>query len=150
MADTLTPSQRHSVMSKNRPRGTRSTERALRARLAADGIRGWRMHASDIIGHPDFVFHRERLILFVDGCFWHKCPKHRTIPATNHEFWQAKIDRNAARDRNVGKALRKEGWHVLRIWEHDMRSRPTEVVARVRRALRDTLKTKAKVKHTHA
>lgn len=93
------------------------------------------MHPPDLVGHPDFLFPQQRLILFVDGCFWHKCPKHKTIPSTNRAFWKMKIDGNAARDRAVARLLRREGWHVLRIWEHDLRSRPTAVVARVRRAL---------------
>ena len=66
----------------------------------------------------DFVFRRERLALFVDGCFWHGCPRHATEPKNNRAFWRRKLSANKARDRLVTRALRSQGWRVLRIWEH--------------------------------
>lgn len=70
---------------------------------------------------PDFVFPRLQVAVFVDGCFWHGCPKHATQPKTNRAFWRKKIARNRQRDREVGRALRRMGWRVVRVWEHGLR-----------------------------
>lgn len=70
---------------------------------------------------PDFVFRSLRVAVFVDGCFWHGCPKHATWPKNRAAFWRNKIQGNQARDRRVNRALRKRGWTVLRIWEHELR-----------------------------
>ena len=70
---------------------------------------------------PDFIFPLLRVAVFVDGCFWHGCPRHGTKPKTRAAFWLAKITGNKARDRRVNSALRKRGWTVLRIWEHELR-----------------------------
>ena len=69
---------------------------------------------------PDFIFRQARLAVFVDGCFWHGCPRHGTKPKSNAAFWRKKISRNQARDRLVTRTLRRAGWRVLRIWEHDL------------------------------
>lgn len=68
---------------------------------------------------PDIVFTRARIAVFVDGCFWHACPQHGTQPKSNNWYWQPKLARNVARDREVDAALTAEGWHVLRLWEHE-------------------------------
>ncbi len=67
----------------------------------------------------DIAFPGARLAVFVDGCFWHRCPEHATEPKANRDFWRAKLDRNVARDREVDRALRNAGWRVVRIWEHE-------------------------------
>ena len=69
---------------------------------------------------PDFVWRRERVALFVDGCFWHGCPWHGTKPASNKVFWREKLAKNRARDRLVTRTLRKAGWRVVRVWEHTL------------------------------
>jgi DNA mismatch endonuclease (patch repair protein) len=66
------------------------------------------------------VFSNSRVAIFVDGCFWHGCPKHGTMPNTNRDFWCAKLRRNKARDRAVNKALGACGWRVLRVWQHEL------------------------------
>jgi DNA mismatch endonuclease (patch repair protein) len=73
-----------------------------------------------LTGKPDFVFSKLKLAVFVDGCFWHGCPKHATWPKTRAAFWLAKIRGNQARDRRVNYALRKRGWKVVRLWEHEL------------------------------
>lgn len=75
-----------------------------------------------LYGHPDFADKKRKIIVFIDGCFWHKCPKHYIAPKSNLEFWKKKIKRNVKRDRAVTKKLRNEGWIVLRIWEHQIKS----------------------------
>jgi DNA mismatch endonuclease, patch repair protein len=69
---------------------------------------------------PDFVFRQVRLALFVDGCFWHGCPKHCNMPASNRPFWRKKLAANMARDRRVNRALRRAGWEVVRVWECEL------------------------------
>jgi len=130
----FSPAKRSEVMAKIRSRGNRSTERRLRAQLASAGIGGWRMHASDLPGTPDFVFDSRRLVVFVDGCFWHGCQRCRTIPKSNREFWEEKIGGTIRRDRRVDGYLRSKGWSVLHVWEHDVKASPRGL-HRVRRAL---------------
>ena len=67
---------------------------------------------------PDIVFSRRRVAIFLDGCYWHRCPVHGTAPRTNAEYWAAKLDGNVARDIHVTERLRAQGWTVVRIWEH--------------------------------
>ena len=68
----------------------------------------------------DFVFRQAQLAVFVDGCFWHCCPKHATQPKNNRVFWQRKFSANKKRDALVTRTLRRSGWRVLRIWEHTL------------------------------
>ncbi|MGD0815727.1 MAG: very short patch repair endonuclease [Verrucomicrobiota bacterium] len=101
------------------------------------GIRGWRRHRA-VFGRPDFVFAKARVTVFVDGCFWHGCPKHSTVPATNRAFWIRKLTANRVRDRLVNRTLRGLGWRVLRIWEHELaRKKERRLVRRVQRMLTD-------------
>ena len=72
---------------------------------------------------PDFVFPELKLAVFVDGCFWHACPKHATKPRNNRAFWRRKLAANQARDRQVNRTLRAAGWRVVRIWEHELAKR---------------------------
>lgn len=109
-------------------------EMLLRKALWQHGFR-YRLKAK-LIGRPDLVFTRQRLVVFVDGCFWHGCPRCKNIPKSNREFWQAKIDKNMARDVEVTETLRAENWRVLRIWEHDIKKDLSAVVAAVAGHLR--------------
>jgi len=120
-------------MSCIRSRGNKDTELALAKLLRRNRIAGWRRNQS-VFGKPDFVFRRERLALFVDGCFWHGCLKHSKPPRSNQTYWRVKMIRNKARDRSVSRALRKKRWHVLRIWEHELQN-DDKVVKRIQRAL---------------
>jgi DNA mismatch endonuclease (patch repair protein) len=70
---------------------------------------------------PDFVFRKLRTVIFVDGCFWHGCPRHATKPKNNREFWRKKLAGNKTRDQLVTRTLRRAGWRVVRIWEHELR-----------------------------
>jgi len=107
----------------------------LRARLAALGVRGWRLNASDLAGCPDFVFDARHVAVFLDGCFWHGCRRCQRVPSSNQEYWVAKVRRNRRRDRRTAAALREQGWTVLRIWEHELRLAPRRVVSRIVAAL---------------
>ena len=133
MPDVFTKAKRSEVMSRIRGRGNKATELRLMAIFREFGINGWRRH-QPVFGKPDFVFPQQRVALFVDGCFWHGCPKHSNMPANNRAFWMKKLTGNQTRDRLVTRTLRKNGWRVLRVWEHKLRS-PDRVITRVRKAL---------------
>lgn len=135
MADVFSKQKRSQIMSANRSSGNKSTEWRLRARLISLGLSGWRVNAHDIRGTPDFVFEQERIAIFVDGCFWHGCKHCRRIPATNRKFWVEKIERNKQRDRSVTRHLRRHGWVVIRLWEHQLRKKPWECVDKIQKAL---------------
>jgi len=131
MPDVFTKAKRSEVMSRIRGRGNKGTEVLLAGLLRKNGITGWRRHLS-IFGKPDFAFPRQRVAIFVDGCFWHGCPKHSSMPVNNRLFWEAKLSANKRRDRLVTKTLRQLGWSVLRIWEHELCKDATTCVARIK------------------
>lgn len=107
-------------MSAVRGRGNRSTEWKVRAVLIRSGVRGWRLHSKQLPGRPDFVFPDRKIAVFVDGCFWHACPKCGRTPKSHSEFWKAKIAGNARRDKRHRVKLKRLGWRVFRLWEHDL------------------------------
>jgi DNA mismatch endonuclease (patch repair protein) len=74
-----------------------------------------------LFGKPDFIFPKLRVAVFVDGCFWHDCPIHGSLPKTNRAFWREKLRRNRERDRIVNRTLKRLGWKTLRLWQHDLR-----------------------------
>ncbi|MGH7989590.1 MAG: very short patch repair endonuclease [Limisphaerales bacterium] len=146
MSDIFTKAKRSEVMSRIRSRGNKNTELVLAKLFRRHKITGWRRQVQIVtspadtssglrptsphqmrrrIGQcvrvrPDFIFPRLKLAIFVDGCFWHVCPKHGTQPKGNRVFWKKKFARNKARDFLVTRTLRSQGWRVLRIWEHDL------------------------------
>jgi DNA mismatch endonuclease (patch repair protein) len=117
-------------MKRNRKTNSKPEVR-LRSELHRRGLR-FRKNAvlrlSALTVRPDIVFRRERLAVFVDGCYWHRCPEHGTNPRFNADYWQAKLDRNVGRDREVDKALMADGWLPLRFWEHES---PAECATKV-------------------
>lgn len=149
MPDVFTEAKRSEVMSLIRSRGNKDTELRMREVFRQHGITGWRRHValsfmvpSSLLPvsvsrkkvRPDFVFRQARLVVFVDGCFWHGCPEHYRRPGSRQKFWDAKIARNMARDVEVSRGLRRSGWRVLRLWEHDLaKKREKRLVARLRR-----------------
>lgn len=96
-------------------------ELALRRALHARGLR-YRKHAAPLEGlrcKADVVFSAAKVAVFVDGCFWHRCPEHGELPRSNREWWDAKLSRTWYRDRGNDEALRAAGWTVVRVWEHE-------------------------------
>ncbi len=94
----------------------KSTELKLLELMKKNGLTGWRRGVK-MMGAPDFIWRKERLAIFVDGCFWHGCPRHRRVPKSRVDFWEAKLTANRRRDRLVTRTLREKGWTVLRVWE---------------------------------
>lgn len=135
MADVFTPVKRSAVMSLIRSRGNRDTELRMIALLRAHHITGWR-RAAPLPGKPDFIFRAEKVAVFVDGCFWHGCPRHGRVPSSRLAYWAPKLARNTQRDRAVTRDLRASGWTVLRIWECALaRSRARRTLTRIAAAL---------------
>lgn len=135
MPDDRSPAQRSETMRRVRAKDT-SCEMLLRRELHRRGLR-YRLH-TNLPGKPDLVFASARVVVFVDGCFWHGCPEHCRLPATNREYWERKIARNRERDEAATLALADAGWKVIRIWEHQIAS-PAGLRAssrRVQRAVR--------------
>ena len=131
MSDVFTSRKRSQVMSRIRSQGNKETEIVLLSILRSHKISGWRRHLP-LPGRPDFAFPKERLILFVDGCFWHGCPCCYRRPKSRTSYWNEKFQRNKNRDREVGRILRRKGWRVMRIWHHELRYQE-RIAGRIRR-----------------
>src|SRR5437660_12586017 len=112
---------RSRTMSAIRGKSNKSTELVLKMAFVRARVKGWVLHPAMICGKPDFYFPKKKLAIFVDGCFWHGCPKCGHIPRTRSIFWQAKISRNRQRDRKTKRLLTASGIRILRIWEHGLK-----------------------------
>jgi DNA mismatch endonuclease (patch repair protein) len=121
MADWLSREQRARNMASIRSKGNATTELAFLALLRNAKISGWRRHLN-LPGKPDFVFRSRRLAVFVDGCFWHGCPRCYRLPEDNRRYWKAKVLANRRRDSRRTRELRLLNWRVLRVWEHSLKS----------------------------
>ena len=132
----MTREQRSRNMSAIRSQGNLTTEKRLASALRRHRITGWRRQLP-LPGKPDFVFPKERVAVFVDGCFWHGCPKCHRLPDDNRSYWEEKVQKNRARDRRVARELRGCGWRVIRLWEHSLKSGQGQDAAarRIRRFL---------------
>lgn len=100
------------------PREATAPELAVRRLLHARGVR-FRVNVSGLPGRPDIVLTRARVAVFIDGCFWHSCPVHGTLPKSNREWWRAKLQSNVDRDRRKDHDLGKFGWLTMHFWEHE-------------------------------
>jgi len=121
MSDRHSPAQRSYNMSRIRSSRNASTELRFVTQLREQGVTGWR-RKFPLFGSPDFTFPRQRVAVFLDGCFWHGCTKCAQMPSTNQSYWRGKFERNRKRDKQVTKRLRDQGWRVLRFWEHALDS----------------------------
>jgi DNA mismatch endonuclease, patch repair protein len=135
MTDVFSKEKRSQVMSQIRGYGNKETELALAKLMRCAHISGWRRNQK-LFGKPDFAFLKFKLVIFIDGCFWHSCPipKHSPLPKTRSEWWKNKLDQNRIRDRKVNRTLAKMGWRVIRVWEHELRDKD-KVIKRLERAI---------------
>ncbi len=129
MSDVLTSKQRSYCMSQIKGSNTKPENR-LRKALWSRGLR-YRIK-NKLPGKPDVVLPRFKIAVFVDGCFWHKCPEHFKSPKTNKDFWQKKIAENVERDKVNNKKLESIGWTVFRFWEHDIKNNLDECVLKIK------------------
>lgn len=123
--------QRSKLMSKVRGKGNKSTELSLRLALVRAGVRGWRMHPKEVAGCPDFYFPRNRLAVFVDGCFWHACKRCGHVPKTRSSFWSLKFARTRHRALRVAREMRRQQIAMVRFWEHEIKRDPDIVAQKI-------------------
>lgn len=133
MADVHTKDRRSYNMSMIKGKDTKP-EVKLRKYLFSKGLRGYRLHYRSI-GRPDIVFTRRKVAVFIDGCFWHKCPECFKGPKTNKKFWSEKINSNIKRDKKVTRELKSQGWRVLRIWEHELKRDLNSIYQRIKKCM---------------
>ena len=130
------PSSAHvsRVMRANKAKNT-IPEKRLRQALRSLGLHGYRIAPKGVPGRPDVAFLKQRLAVFVNGCFWHRCPRHRwKIPKSNSAYWKTKFRLNCERDRRKNRTLLEAGWEVLVIWECELRADAGRCGSRVARA----------------
>ena len=114
-------------------------ELVLRRALYGQGLR-YRLHARplpELRRQADILFRPAKVAVFVHGCFWHACPRHGTQPKANARWWREKLERNRSRDRDTSRRLRREGWHVVRVWEHDVGRHAEGIAVMIRAAVRE-------------
>lgn len=128
------PLTRSEIMSRVKGKNS-AAERALRSALHARGLR-FRLHRRVDGVIADIVFSSSRVLVFVDGCFWHGCPRHATFPKSNTTYWLPKLAGNKERDKRQSGRLRRAGWRVIRVWEHDCLPPSLRVVSRIMDACR--------------
>lgn len=127
--DNLTKSQRRKNMQNIRSAGTMPETLIMRA-LRRQKIY-FAKNVKSIIGKPDIVFRRKKIAVFIDSDFWHVHPRRFIMPQSNKRYWKEKIRRNKERDSEVNKKLKKEGWKIIRIWEHDVKRDTDKCISRV-------------------
>lgn len=110
-------------MSAIKGKHNRSTETRLRMALVRNGINGWKLHEKVLSGRPDFFFETEKIAVFVDGCFWHSCPKCGHIPKTRSKFWREKLKLTQRRDKRNNEELKENGIAIVRVWEHELKDK---------------------------
>jgi len=110
---------RSKIMKTIGPKRTR-LENAVARELWKRGLR-FRRNTVDLMGRPDFAIKKYRVVIFIDSCFWHGCEKHGQLPKSNQDFWAKKIKGNLERDRKVSEYYMKNGWNILRVWEHQLK-----------------------------
>lgn len=131
MPDKFSKKTRSKVMSKIRSKNT-FAETVLKK-----GLKGLhlRQHPK-IYGNPDFGNKKRKIVIFVDGCFWHKCPRHYKEPKSRKKYWLPKLERNVVRAREVNATLKKMGWKVVRLWEHEIQSNMPRCIQKIEKKLK--------------
>ncbi len=119
MTDNLTKEQRHKNMTHIRSTNTRIEKDVTKA-LWNLGYR-FRKNVKTLPGKPDIAIQKYKIVIFLDSCFWHKCPEHFKKPKSNLEYWEPKIKRNIERDAEINQYYKDNNWHILRIWEHEIK-----------------------------
>ncbi len=125
-------SEQVSQQMKRMPRKNSGPEVRLRRELHSRGLR-FRVNLRGLPGTPDIAFTRAKIAVFVDGCFWHRCPRHGVLPKANRDWWREKLDRNVERDKRKDGELENLGWLSIHVWEHDD---PTTVADAIEQAWR--------------
>ena len=127
MADIFDKQKLSQIMRKVKSRGKKSTELRLISVFKENNISGWRRNYA-VKGHPDFVFLKMKIAVFVDGCFWHGHDCRNTTPSDNKEYWDRKRQRNIQHDREVTAIFEARGWTVIRIWECELKKKNVTIL----------------------
>lgn len=126
---------RSELMSRIGSTGNQTTEKRLALLLRKASLTGWRRNQL-YPGRPDFVWLKEKVAVFVDGCFWHGHDCRNLSPKTNAQAWRDKVSKNRTRDQKANRLLRQSGWKVIRIWECRLQKAPDQCLSRIKRKLR--------------
>ena len=121
MADRVSPGKRSEIMAAIKCKDTK-LELNFRKSLRHFAVKGFTVKSYSVIGKPDLVNFKGRIAVFLDSCFWHGCKRHLRLPKTNKKYWLTKISRNKKRDRKVNWLLNRNGWRVVRVWEHSLKN----------------------------
>jgi len=127
MADIFSKEKRSWVMSRIRSKDTK-IESIFASKMKENKIKFKRY--PKLLGRPDFLVGKN-IVVFIDGCFWHRCPIHYREPKTKKNFWTPKIERNVQRDKAVNKSLKKEGYKIIRFWEHEVEKNPERGIRKI-------------------
>ena len=134
--DNLSPDHRHKNMVSIKSSNTLPERKIKKALLEKNLI--FSENDKSLIGKPDIVFWKDKLVVFIDSDFWHGHPKRFILPKTNQTYWQEKIHRNKVRDKLINKELKKDGWKVIRIWDYDIKRKINIVISKIIRNLNST------------
>jgi len=125
VADIFDKEKRSAIMRQVKSKKNKSTELRLIKIFKENGVTGWKRNYP-VKGHPDFVFLKQRIAVFVDGCFWHGHDCRNTRPSANEEFWRKKRERNIKHDKEITELFESRGWTVIRIWECELKQQNCE------------------------
>jgi DNA mismatch endonuclease, patch repair protein len=120
MTDMFSKEQRSKNMKAIRSKGT-TLEQKVTVELWKRGFR-FRKNVKKLLGKPDIAIQKDKVVIFLDSCFWHSCPIHGNMPSSNVEYWEKKLKRNIERDIEVTEHYKNMGWNILRIWEHEVKN----------------------------
>lgn len=129
MTDNLTPEQRNKNMKAIKSSHTKMEDQIFRA-LWSMGLR-FRRNVKGLPGKPDIAIKKYKIVIFLDSCFWHKCPEHFKKPKSNTAYWEPKIENNVTRDINITQYYTTNNWHILRVWEHDYKKELNNTVIKI-------------------
>lgn len=131
--DRITPEQRSKVMSSIRAKSR--LEDRVAHELFKRGLR-YRRNNRKLLGTPDISIQRYKVVIFIDSCFWHSCPRHGTRPKSNVEYWEKKLDRNIEKAKEVNAYYEAHGWHLMRVWEHELKEDYDGTIGRIEAFIR--------------
>lgn len=135
MADTVSKKKRSEIMSAVKSKDSK-IEVDFRKAIWKAGFR-YRKNPTKYFGKPDMVLPKHKTAIFIDSCFWHGCKKHCRIPSARKIYWTQKISRNVARDKEVMKHYKKQGWEIIRIWEHQIKNDLPEQARKIAKIIYD-------------
>ena len=133
--DTISRAKRSSLMRKIKSRDTK-LEKDIQRSLKLHKVY-FAVNIKTIFGKPDIVFRKKKILVFIDSCFWHGCPKHCRLPSARRSYWVNKINRNKSRDKEVNRILKKEDWKVFRFWEHNLKRNHDSCLKKILLALKN-------------